>query len=276
MNKLLTSVGLVIGIATASMLAGCNLYFGDHHNSGDDNASGGGGSSSSSGSQPGFGCTSDANCAAGCFCADGTCTEGGFCGSDADCGDGFHCDTARSSCEPNTPPTAGGCKVDTDCKTGSICDTSNGSCTATCTCTSDADAVKQGAGFCDETRMTCEPGTDPAGVCNGTLAKTCTQAAPLCAEGQVALTANGCYTGQCEAITACGATPTCSELQHADDCQNRATDCTTVSEGHGCTRPDGSACSTGDTNCTCTSFTFQSCEDKGPAPAQASRIIYAD
>ena len=36
MNKLLTSVGLAIGIASASLLAGCNLYFGNSHNHGDD------------------------------------------------------------------------------------------------------------------------------------------------------------------------------------------------------------------------------------------------
>jgi len=58
-----------------------------------------------------------------------------------------------------------------------------------------------------------------------------------------------------------------------DDCTARAADCTTVTNGHGCTKPGGAACLPGDTNCTCTSFTFASCEDKGPT---ATRIIPAD
>jgi len=274
MNKLLTSVGLAIGIATASMLAGCNLYFGNQHGDHSDNNSGGS-SSGSSGTSipggPGFGCKDNTQCSAGCFCADdGTCTEAGFCGGDTDCGDGFHCDVARSSCEPDAPPAAG-CKANTDCTQGSVCDAKSGSCAATCKCTSDADAVKQGAGFCDEARQTCMTGIDPNGACNGAV--TCTMAKPTCAEGQVATVTNGCFTGQCEAINACAATPTCDALQHQDDCQSRATDCTTVSEGHGCTKPDGSACQTGDTNCKCSSFTFQGCEVKG-ANADSTRVIY--
>ena len=192
MNKLLTSVGLAIGIATASMLAGCNLYFGNQHGDHSDNNSGGS-SSGSSGTSipggPGFGCKDNTQCSAGCFCADdGTCTEAGFCGGDTDCGDGFHCDVARSSCEPDAPPAAG-CKANTDCTQGSVCDAKSGSCAATCKCTSDADAVKQGAGFCDEARQTCMTGIDPNGACNGAV--TCTMAKPTCAEGQVATVTNG-------------------------------------------------------------------------------------
>lgn len=290
MNKLLTTVGLAIGIASASLLAGCNLYFGNSHDHANDSSSSPGDSSGSNasgssapgtttGSQgsatpggPGFECKDNTQCSAGCFCADGTCTEAGFCGSDKDCGEGFHCDTARSSCEPNPLP-AKGCQVNTDCAQGSVCDATSGACTATCTCTTDADAVKQGAGFCDESRNTCMTGTDPNGSCGGTVAQTCTAAVPSCGEGQVATISNGCYSGQCEAITACSATPACSSLQHQDDCSARAADCTTVSEGHNCTKPDGSACSAGDTNCQCQSFTYQSCEAKG-ASGSATRIIF--
>lgn len=282
MNKLLTSVGLAIGIASASLLAGCNLYFGNSHDHANDSSSSPGVSSpgATSGSQgssvpggPGFECKDNTQCSAGCFCAeDGTCTEAGFCGSDKDCGEGFHCDTARSSCEPNPPP-AKGCQVNTDCAKGTVCDTASGACTATCTCVTDADAVKQGAGFCDESRGTCMTGTDPNGSCGGAVAQTCTMVKPTCGEGQVATISNGCYSGMCEAISACSATPACGSLQHQDDCTARATDCATVTEGHGCTKPDGTACTVGDTNCKCQSFTFQGCEDKG-ATGNATRIIF--
>jgi hypothetical protein len=259
MNKLLTSVGLAIGIATASMLAGCQLYFGDHHGgNGDDVASPPSGGSGNPGNPPGFECSSDAACAAGCFCAeDGTCTEGGFCKSNADCGTGFECDVTRTSCIPSPA-----CTANEQCQPGSMCDTSGKGCVQTCKCTNDAEAIAQGAGWCDEARATCMPGTDPAGACTGAL--TCTTAGPKCAEGEVPLLANGCYTGACRAITACEAAPVCKAIQHENDCITRNTDCTTVYNGHGCTKPDGTACRAGDANCTCTSFTYAACEDKGP------------
>jgi hypothetical protein len=259
MNKLLTSVGLAIGIATASMLAGCQLYFGDHHGgNGDDVASPPSGGSGNPGNPPGFECSSDAACAAGCFCAeDGTCTEGGFCKSNADCGAGFECDVTRTSCIPSPA-----CTANEQCQPGSMCDTSGKGCVQTCKCTTDAEAVAQGAGWCDEARTTCMPGSDPAGACTGAL--TCTTAGPKCAEGEVPLLANGCYTGACRAITACEAAPVCKAIQHESDCITRNTDCTTVYNGHGCTKPDGTACRAGDANCTCTSFTFAACEGKGP------------
>jgi len=263
MNKLLTSVGLAIGLATATLIAGCNLYFDDkHHSSGDDSP---GGSVGSGGQPPGYACTSDKQCAAGCFCAEGTCEEGGFCGTDADCGDGFHCDTSRASCVPD-----GSCKQDSDCDQGSICDSATGGCTATCKCLTDAEAVAQGAGFCDEARETCMPGSDPDGTCQGAV--TCATAAPRCGEHQVPTVANGCYTGACSDITACAGAPTCELIQHQDDCAARTADCGVVSIGHDCTKPDGSACSVGDTDCTCASFTYGSCETKGPGAGPS--VIY--
>jgi hypothetical protein len=122
MNKLLTSVGLAIAVATASLLTGCQLYFDDHNDRHSSSPDPNGGSSGP-GAQPGFSCTTDANCAAGCFCADGTCTEAGFCSTDKDCGDGFICDVARSSCEPGQAPPAVTCA---------------GTASATCTATAPA------------------------------------------------------------------------------------------------------------------------------------------
>jgi hypothetical protein len=177
MNKLLSSVGLAIIVATAS-LAGCNLYFGNSKDNGT--------SPSGDGNPPGFSCNLDSNCAAGCFCSKGVCTEGGFCGGDKDCGTGFHCDTSRSSCIPNPA-----CSGNEACQQGSTCD--SGACVATCKCTSDADAVKQGFGWCDEVRSTCMAGTDPAGTCLGAV--SCTTPPPPCAVGQVALVKDGCFTG---------------------------------------------------------------------------------
>ena len=262
MNKLLSSVGLALVSATLSLLAGCQLYFGDPANS-----SGPGGTSSGGpGNPPGFKCDADAQCAAGCFCAEGTCAEGGFCGTNKDCGTGFHCDATRSSCIPD--PT---CTANDQCAPGSTCSTDTGGCTTTCKCTSDADAVRQGAGWCDEARGTCMPGKDPAGACTGAI--TCTTAGPKCLTGEVPLIKDGCYTGLCRAITACEAPPVCNALQHETDCTSRTADCSSVYNGHGCKKPDGTVCRVGDTNCTCTSFTFASCENKGAA---AALVIYGE
>jgi hypothetical protein len=249
MTKLLKTVGFMIAIASAGTLAGCNLYFGPDNNH--PGGSGGGGGGGGSGS--GYDCTMNSDCAAGCYCNNGTCEEGGFCTMDSDCGPGYHCDTGRSSCEPN--PT---CKTDSDCNPGEYCN--SGSCTATCSCANDQEAIRQGFGWCDETRMTCMPGTDPAGDC--TDAVTCASAPPSCPDGQVALVLSGCYTGQCRAITACEGAPACSHLQHEDDCLNRNQTCSAVYTGINCHKPDGSACHAGDTDCTCDSFEFHGCTDK--------------
>lgn len=242
MTKLVSSVGLAI----LFMLAGCQLYFGDHRNSGGGNGDG---------NPPGFQCNGDKQCAPGCFCnAQGICAEAGFCGNDKDCGNGFHCDMARSSCVPNPA-----CTANEQCSAGSMCD--GKTCVVTCRCTSDADAIRQGAGWCDEARSTCMPGADPKGACLGDI--TCTTPAPGCPEGQVALRKDGCFTGECRAIAACEGPPTCNALTHQNDCGAR-TDCSIVTTGHGCRRSDGSACQPGDSPdvCKCDSYTFSACETK--------------
>jgi hypothetical protein len=195
----------------------------------------------------------DNQCSAGCFCSNGVCTEGGFCGTDKDCGTGFHCDTSRSSCIPNAQ-----CTADAQCKQGSMCDIKSGACMATCLCTSDADAIKAGFGWCDETRGTCMTGTDPAGMCLSPV--TCTAQPPACPDNQVALVKDGCFTGQCRAITACEGTPACPQLQHQDDCDARTTDCASIFTGHNC---HGTTCGVSDADCTCDSYTFTSCDVKG-------------
>lgn len=288
MNKLLQSFGLVVAIAAFGTLAGCDLYFGGNGNggswsycgadgqyscqgndctwvsptcsSGSGSGSTSGSGSSGSGSGSGYMCQSNSDCAAGCYCQNGTCTEGGFCTQDSDCGPGYHCDTQRSSCEP-------GCSSDAACPSGQYCDTSSSTCTASCTCMTDADAVQQGFGYCDESRNTCMPGTDPNGSCAGSV--TCNTAKPTCPSGQVPTIVNGCWTGNCEAVSACDAAPACSNINDEQDCLGRS-DCSAVYTGINCKKPDGTACHAGDTNCTCQNFQFNSCTSK----VVGARVVY--
>ena len=273
MNKLLQTLGLLVAVATTSMLAGCELYFGSHdHNGGSWNYCGSDGyyqckgdsctwvsptcPAPGSGGGSGYECTTSTDCAAGCYCANGTCNEGGFCATDSDCGPGYHCNTDRSSCEPNPP----GCTGDASCPQGQTCQ--DNSCTSTCVCDSDASAVSQGYGYCDESRQTCMPGTDPGGTCAGTPPNTCTTTAPQCPSGQVPLMdASGCFNGQCEAYASCGASPVCEHINDETDCLGR-TDCGASYTGINCHKADGTACHSGDTGCTCQSFEFAKCTTK--------------
>lgn len=264
-----TLVGLAI--ALTSTLAGCELYFG--HNGNDhwnycasdgyydcvgDNCTWVADTcpANGSGSGSGYTCTTSNDCAQGCYCANGTCTEAGFCSTNADCPTGYHCNTDRSSCEADPPaPT---CSADADCASGQVC--TNGACSATCSCTSDAQAVNAGYGWCDETRNTCMTGTDPAGSCAGTI--TCATKEPTCPAGSTGLIVNGCWTGECRAIAQCSEAPACGSLEHEQDCLDRTTDCSSVYLGLNCHTPTGGACHAGDTNCTCANFQFDRCTDK--------------
>jgi hypothetical protein len=279
MNKLVHSLGLMVALAATSMLAGCELYFGSHdHGDGStwnycgsdgyyqchgDSCSWVSATCPDPGTSPppgNYECTASTDCAAGCYCQNGTCEEGGFCATDSDCGDGYHCNTDRSSCEPNPP----GCQADSDCGAGQTCDVTSGACTATCICGDDASAVSQGFGYCDETRQTCMTGTDPNGTCAGTPGSSCTTAAPQCPAGQVPLMgADGCFTGACEAYASCSAAPVCEHINDEDNCLSR-NDCGGNYTGHNCHKADGTACHDGDSGCTCESFTFASCSSEAP------------
>ena len=106
--------------------------------------------------------------------------------------------------------------------------------------------------------MTCEQ-ADDAGTCGGTVAPTCNVARTQCPVGSVPLLRDGCYTGECSTIVACDVQPSCPALQHETDCLGRTGQCGAVYVGINCTKPDGSACQAGDTNCRCESFRFNSC-----------------
>jgi hypothetical protein len=261
MTKLLQSLGLAI--LAAISLTGCSLYFGEQEESWsycaadgyyvceDDDCEYAGAQCPAGGGGGGFACEGNDECAPGCYCQDGVCEEGGFCDGNEDCAAGFVCNTDRASCEPEQ------CNSNDQCDSGQICE--NGGCVDTCVCTNDREAQENDPpfGYCDENRSTCMPGTDPAGSCAGAV--TCNQNAPQCAAGEVPLVLDGCYTGACKAISQCDAAPSCAALQHESDCLADNGRCTAVYTGINCTKPDGTACNAGDTNCTCESFRFNSC-----------------
>lgn len=274
MKKLFSLVPLCLAVAT---LGGCELYFGGH---GDDSSGGNdhwtycandgyytcqGNDCSWAGPRcpddPNYTCTTNDDCAAGCYCANGVCEEAGFCGPNNKCPDGFHCDSQRSSCEPD------GCTMDSDCQAGEYCDASTSTCTSSCTCTTDAEAQAAGWGYCDEARGTCEP-VPAGGSCGGTV--TCNQIMTQCPDGQVALIKDGCWTGTCGDIASCDLTPACGDLQHEGDCLGRAGDCTSVYQGINCTNMNGTQCTAGSTGCTCETFQFARCDVRtSGAPAMS-------
>ncbi len=210
--------------------------------------------------QPGT-CASSADCAAGSYCdtLSGTCQPSTTCASGGSCPSGYQCDS-RGTCVPVN------CTDSTMCASGCYCDTTAGDpnygqCVETGYCNGPNQCPS--GYYCDTGRSTCMPGTDPnAPSCGGTIATTCTTGMPQCQDGQVATIQNGCWTGQCEAITSCDVAPSCAQLTHQDDCANRAADCSIVTNGVNCTTPTGAACKSGDANCTCQSYVFASCTTK--------------
>ena len=207
----------------------------------------------------GYSCTTDSDCSAGCYCSNGGCVETSVCSANTDCDSGYQCDTSRSTCVP-TPQPPCTCVSDGDCAQGQYC-SANHTCTTTCTCTDDQQAIAGGYGWCDTSRDTCEPGENPAGTCGGDVAATCTTAEPQCPPGSVPLLSDGCWNGNCVAYAQCDLPPACSHINDETDCLSRS-DCSAIYNGIDCTKPDGSSCHTGDTDCTCQTYVFASCDAK--------------
>lgn len=246
MKKL--SIGVLVALTT-TVLSGCALYFGEdddddvwtycgsdgYYRCDDDDCRWVSATCPDPAMPPPgeFECQSNEDCAAGCYCADnGFCEEAGFCTQDEDCGDGFYCNVPRASCEP-----------------------------ISCTCSTDAEAVDQGYDYCDETKGTCQTGVDPNGTCAGEL--TCNVARPNCPAGQVPTVLDGCWTGLCSPVDACEAPPACAHINDEASCSARS-DCAQVVNGINCQTPDGTACQSGDTNCTCERYVFAACRDANP------------
>jgi cysteine-rich repeat protein len=241
-------------------------------------------------------CNSNQDCAAGCYCAgDKTCQEAGFCTTNTDCGTGYVCDPVRSSCVPDTNQ----CNKDSDCSNGKTCDVYTHTCVArpparcgdrtidageVCDdgnsvsgdgCSADCKSnEKCGNGILDASKgEKCDDGnqtnTDDCsntcqlnpGSCAGAI--TCSSAPPTCPGNSVPLIKNGCYTGQCQLLTACDAPPVCTAIHEEGGCLAR-TDCDPVYVGLNCRRPDGAACRAGDAQCTCETFAFSACTSTGP------------
>jgi hypothetical protein len=195
-------------------------------------------------------CTADAQCAAGSYCdvTTGACVPTTTCGANGTCPAGTACDS-RGTCVPVE------CTSDANCGTGCYCDTTTGQCIETGYCSTDADCAT--GSYCDETRQTCVPGIDPnKGSCAGAV--TCTTAAPACGPDSVPLIKDGCYTGECQAIASCDVPPVCTAINTESSCLGR-TDCDALYTGLNCKKPDGTACTASDTNCTCERFVFDKC-----------------
>ncbi len=202
------------------------------------------------------GCTSSADCADGSYCDtfSGTCVRSTTCGGDGTCPTGYACDS-RGTCVPV------GCTDNTMCASGCYCDTTStdpnyGQCVETGYCTADSQCAS--GYYCDETRSTCLPGTDPnQPSCGGTV--TCSTAAPGCPADNVPTILDGCWTGDCVAISSCTADPSCAVINTENSCLAR-TDCKVEKTGHNCAHSDGSACTgANDPLCVCQSYSFADC-----------------
>ena len=80
---------------------------------------------------------------------------------------------------------------------------------------------------------------------------SCTLVSPTCTSNP--------SPGESEAQAACR--PSCTAITVEADCLARPA-CTASYEGLDCTNPDGTACGSGETDCTCASFEFVSCESQ--------------
>lgn len=254
----------IVAVLWSMSLAGCHIYFGDDtdddytycDDTGCYTCDDFGCYPQGGGAEPGWQCDDNYDCAAGCFCnADGVCEEAGFCTAETqatDCPEGFVCDE-RGSCVPDgSDPT---CTSDEGCPIGAYCDEASGACVPTSTCEMGcADGLA-----CDVDRDTCVP-ADEVALCQAEV--LCDEAAPACPEGSNPGIVNGCWNGECIADEACpdGAPVTCED--HATEAECIADEsCDAVYRGINCTSPTGASCTSGDANCTCESFAFNSCED---------------
>lgn len=168
-------------------------------------------------------------------------------------------DECNGPTSPGTVPDAGGegwqCETNDQCAAGCFC--SDGWCEETGFCdqyTTCTDGLT-----CDD-RGTCVPTPEPEVTCQSEV--LCDEAAPICPAGTTPAIENGCYTGQCMAKEDCpdGAPFACSDFNDLEDTCLASPICEAVYKGVNCTSDDGSACTAGDTDCTCESFEYDRCD----------------
>jgi hypothetical protein len=158
----------------------------------------------------------------GCNCGSGASCEY-ECPNDVACPAGSDsCGGCVPVCVPNNPV----CNL--TCPSGDVCMEAcspNGTCTAECVSSSDP------------------------GQCTGQI--LCNMAPPQCPSGTTAGILNNCYTGYCIPDADC-APEDCAAITDEATCSSRS-DCEAVYMGSNCTCDDS--------GCTCTTLTFERCED---------------
>jgi hypothetical protein len=152
------------------------------------------------------------------------------------CGSGETCVTECPACLENG----------SGCSCTPTCVPTSSDCTLTCpsgeTCQLQCDSVNGCEQECVSDSL------DP-GQCSGQV--TCNIAAPQCPAGTTAGIENGCYTGYCIPLADCSPAD-CATLTDEASCTARS-DCEAVYTGSNCTCDDS--------GCTCTTLTFERCED---------------
>lgn len=171
--------------------------------------------------------------------ADGT-TEFTACvaagGSGCDCGSGAVCEQ-ECACPANGSGTG--------CLCAPTCVPINPSCDLSCPQGQVCMEACSPNGTCNEE---CVASSDP-GQCTGPV--TCNIAPPECPSGTTAGIENNCFTGYCIPDSDC-APEDCAAITDEATCTSRS-DCEAVYTGSNCTCDDS--------GCTCTTLSFERCED---------------
>lgn len=209
------------------------------------------------------GCLVDSDCAGTSYCDVGAnvCVPSWGCYTASDCGPGW-------DCNPNGTCVPASCLSDNECFEGCACEVGSGVCQETGFCARDSDCSPwcNAAGecsnlTCDLDRGTCTfPQSNPAS-CGGQI--TCNQGAPVCGADETPAISDGCYTGECLAISQCDVPPLamCPDIENANQCIGRP-DCEALYTGRNCRCLDGGTecdCNTNPGACTCESYDY-SCQ----------------
>jgi len=94
---------------------------------------------------------------------------------------------------------------------------------------------------------------------NADCAAGCYCSSGECVEGGFCMTDGDCGSGYTCDTGRSSCEPGCGSITDEADCIANSA-CQATYTGNECTDSQGKACTTGDTNCTCASFTFAGCE----------------